>query len=381
MTTQNSAAPRSASRKKRLLAVCGLLLALSVILGALIWRYAQKNKIDLFPDSFGVPFRNFYEEELANSALSSDLAVFEGRLYVGCGDYGANTGPVQIASLAVGGGRWHLCSPLEDEQIKRFRVLGGDLVALGTDPREDWSLGNYYILDGGEWQTVRALPGGIHCFDAAQLGDLIFFGLGVTHESSPIVMFNGSEYLPIPFYKDGVCPYGEQNEIIRVYNLFIYRGQLYAFLSLDGEGGVTMELYLYDGGAFEFVSGVLPSEDMREVAVLGDSVFMVIGDTLLLTSNLTSFKALSLGSGYRVFDLISDGEAVYALASKKTTSGLFETSVFTVAPDGSYQKLAGVLARNIGGSFTKHDGSFFISLGSYDEITYPHTAGKIVKIK
>ena len=79
------------------------------------------------------------------SRRAEDLIIYDGHLYVGCGDYSANTGPVNVYSLDLSTYEWQMSQEaLEDEQIKRFLVLDGALCIPGTDPKGDWETGNYY---------------------------------------------------------------------------------------------------------------------------------------------------------------------------------------------------------------------------------------------
>ena len=153
-------------------------------------------------EDLGIPLAQAYADENKGHMLSrrsEDIAIFDGRLYVGCGDYSANTGPVNVYSMGLEDRKWKVSAEaLEDEQIKRFLVLDGKLCIPGTDPRGDWSMGNYYLLSDDAWQTHRVLPSGIHCFDGIEFEGNLFFGLGA--ESGSYGVFVGPKAVTVYCY-------------------------------------------------------------------------------------------------------------------------------------------------------------------------------------
>ena len=70
---------------------------------------------------------------------------------------------------------------VNDEQIARFRVIGGKLMVPGHDPKQPWSLGNFYVLGKAGWRKVCALSGGIHCYDLAGHDGALFAAMGRIH--------------------------------------------------------------------------------------------------------------------------------------------------------------------------------------------------------
>ena len=360
--------------KIRRIGICVLagLLIVAALLALGVLLVLKKNRIIFNYDDLGVPYAELYTDEQLNSRLSDDMTVYNGKLYVGGGDYDANTGPVYVMSYDLEKRAWEQSQePLPDEQIKRFRVLGGKLVTLGTDPKDDWNMGNYYLFDEGEWEILRVLPSGIHCFDAVEFDSMTFFGLGVSSGGYPAVSLDGEEYATVGFFKDGAPLDTSANEIIRVYNFFEFKDTLFAFLTLDkkDENGETvgyyMDLYSYGGNGFEFVSGSLPSEDMPDVATTENEAYFILNKTLLSTKNLTEFSAVNLGEGVKVSDVITDDGKIYVLGMREIREGYFETMVFEER-DGSFEKKFGLLTQAAAGSFCKDGKDFYISLGRRD---------------
>jgi hypothetical protein len=101
-----------------------------------------------------------------------DLALFNGRLYVGFGNASnegatANAGPVTLLTYHFGKGRWLEEATLPEEELSRFITHGNELWIPGADARGSWRWGNlYYRSAGGRfWWQERRLPRFIHFYD------------------------------------------------------------------------------------------------------------------------------------------------------------------------------------------------------------------------
>lgn len=113
-----------------------------------------------------------------------DLALFDGRLYVGVGNSSnegpsANAGPVPLYAYNLKQRRWQQEATLPEEQISRFLINGEYLWIAGEDPRGSWRWGNLYRRKGGNrlWRQQRRLPRFIHAHDlAVQQGHLVVAG-------------------------------------------------------------------------------------------------------------------------------------------------------------------------------------------------------------
>lgn len=93
-----------------------------------------------------------------------DLEVHDGKIWAGYGDYGANTGPITIASYDPASPDGFSASMVVDtEAALNLRSLGEDLVAPATDPR---SAADFAI--GSPWEQARPL-GATHVFDTTTL--------------------------------------------------------------------------------------------------------------------------------------------------------------------------------------------------------------------
>jgi hypothetical protein len=101
-----------------------------------------------------------------------ELAVFDGRVFAGYGDWGANTGPLAVDAWDIAMGDWVHEATLVTESTWVLRVLGDRLVAPFIDPAGNH--GDLAVRAAGSatWTTHvlgEGTAGSLHCFDAATL--------------------------------------------------------------------------------------------------------------------------------------------------------------------------------------------------------------------
>ena len=370
--------------KKAIIIILACVLCLSALAASIVGLVLAKNKI-VKPTDLGVPYLDIYASELVNSRLSDDMTVFDGRLYVGGGDYGANTGPVYVMSYDLERGVWEKSGEaIPDEQIKRFAFVDGELAILGTDPKEDWTLGNYYVLRDGKWETLRVLPSGIHCFDYVEFEGEGFFGLGVNSGDYPVARFDGESYTAVRFFKDDEPLDTSLYEAVRVYNLFEYSGELYAFFTFDKEGedgakDYYMDLYRYNGEVFEYAFGSLSAEDMPDIVTTDSAAYFVMNHALLATHDLTGFSVIFPDKNVRVSDIIESDGSIFVLGWKPVSQNYYEIIVFE-ENNGGLEKRFGFFAYATAGSFCKDGDIFYVSLGEREHPALVRDAGRVVAI-
>ncbi len=99
-----------------------------------------------------------------------DMHHFNGRIYIGSGDYWDNSGPTDV--WTYDGNSFIKEYTVDDEMIFDFFEFENKLFIPGNDATEDWSFENIYINDPNRvpnpgWIKLRTLPGGLHSFDVA----------------------------------------------------------------------------------------------------------------------------------------------------------------------------------------------------------------------
>ena len=283
----------------------------------------------------GIPTAQRYTEGV--SARSPwDMAIFDDKLYIGSGDYDANSGPVDMWCYDLDSETWINSGTLLEEEIDRFCFIDNRLVVPGTDPQEDWSFGNYYVLDNGKWVKYRNIPGGLHTFDIVEFDNMIFAGLGVSSGSYPIVCSadSGKTFNTVPFQKDGKNIQTSDSQKVRVYDLFLFKNTLYATF-MYGDSEITYDLYKYEDGVFtydnqwygkihqiKFTNNIISGK-----AEFGDNMFFTTG-YLYATNDMRNFTRITFPDSQTVYDICKDGKYLYALCGNKLEDGKYNVSVY-----------------------------------------------------
>lgn len=101
----------------------------------------------------------------SNSVLN--LWPYEGRLYVGHGEWTTNLGPTDVLSVGPEGDVVTHLENAPTEAFNVFREIDGWLYAPYTDPK-GMGFGGYATNEGGEWRAVTMNLSMVHTFDVAK---------------------------------------------------------------------------------------------------------------------------------------------------------------------------------------------------------------------
>ncbi len=321
----------------------------------------------------GIPTAERYKEGI--SARSPwDMAIFDDKLYIGSGDYDTNSGPVDMWCYDLESETWSNSGTLLEEEIDRFCFIDGKLAVPGIDPQEDWSLGNYYILDNNQWIKYRSISGGLHTFDIVEFNNMIFAGLGVSSGSCPIVCSTdgGKTFNPVPLQKNGKDIQTSDSQKVRVYDLFLFKNTLYAAF-MYGDSEITYDLYKYEDGVFEydnqwygkihqikFTNNIIAGK-----AAFGDNMFFTTG-YLYATEDMRNFTRITFPDSQTVYDICKDEKYLYALCGSEQDEGKYKISVYR--NDGksttNFHKLFNFVYEVPPLSISCQDESFFIGMGN-----------------
>ena len=317
-------------------------------------------------------------EDYADDALSRspwDMIFFEGRLYVGGGDYGANTGPVKIWAYDPEAGEWTDSGSVPDEEADRFAVIGGRLALAGTDPTDGWEYGNYYVHDGEGWRVERVLPDGIHNFDLREYDGMLFAALGVPSGKYPVVCSTdgGRTFSFVPFERDGELLCTSETAVLRVYDLIEGADGLYVMLRMDEIS--SYGLYKYDGGRFVFVdelkgrlSGrVFTNRPMPAREYVDGKVYFTVG-RLYSTVDFGEINEVELSEGGQVADLYLCGGRLYALSGNERADGSYSASVWVKEREGDeFFRLCELECGGMPLSLAVDGSEFYIGVGGMNE--------------
>ena len=350
-----------------------VLLAMTMIFSPLVSDSKLTDESEILYTELGIPLELYYEQT-TSSVIPWDLEIYDEKLYIGAGDYDENTGPVYSMCFDIEKNEWQTVGTLPDEQISRFCQIDGKLIAVGTDPKDDWSLGNYYILGDSGWETVRSIPNGIHNFDMVKFDGKTFCGLGVDEGYSPIAYStDGQNFEAALMQKNGenLSTFGKT--YTRVYDFLQLENELYAVYTYTENGERHIELYKYnvENGIFEFASDVSTTFErlktsydfIRAKAFFEGKAYFSMGN-LYCTENMTEFEKIDVGERNAVCDLYFDGKRLYALVGAKNDNGKFDVTVSEIKN--------GVLVESFSFEYDSppmslavHDGVYYIGIGNY----------------
>ena len=318
-----------------------------------------------------------------------DMCVWDGALYVGGGDFDANTGPLPIYRLDLETNKWSASELLPEEEFNRFSVLGDRLTVPGIDPKEGWELGNYYVLTDGVWEQKRVLPNGAHCFDLVEFDGRIYAGLGVPDTESPIVSSDdgGETFSPVGMQKDGEKVDTTGLDTVRVYDLFVLGGRLYASFLYGNEAPYSYELYRFEDGVFVFDNDWNGKVKRRAISYrmicekveYNDRLYIATGN-LYATTDLDEMTVVTFPYSASVFDLTVEGGRLYALCGRRQDDGLVRVSVWRKSGTGVaiFVQLFNFEYPVAPISFAVRDGVFYI--GMSDTANENDLNGMILKI-
>jgi hypothetical protein len=122
-------------------------------------------------------------ETTAAARQIKDIGVRGDRLYLGYGDYTANTGPTDIAWVTTSGVTGSDLT-VPTEEINTYRAFRGHLFAPWIDPTGCGtctpSNGGYSTSDANAWHNVHVAPAG-HVYDYTELGTSRFLAGAIAY--------------------------------------------------------------------------------------------------------------------------------------------------------------------------------------------------------
>lgn len=325
--------------------------------------------------NLGIPLESYYDTGIP-ARTAWDVEIFDQKLFVGSGDYDANSGPVEIYSYDLQTENWQHTGTLPDEQADRFIIIDDTLMIPGCDPRGSWDYGNLYRYSDGQWQTLRNIPGGIHQFDLIQYEDALFVGLGVSPGNSPIAVSHdgGNTFQTVPMYKDGQLLHNfvENNALARIYDFFMLDNELYAFYYQYAVDSRAMEIYRYESNAFYYHSSLPEKLSYNRTSYqvfnaksnFDGKVYFSTGN-LYVTEDLKTASRIPLGDNEIVTDLRNIDGKLYACSIAENSDGSYRTSIWVKYPYSTdrFKKVFYFTYDCPAQSFTYQNGFFYFGTG------------------
>jgi hypothetical protein len=207
-------------------------------------NYTQANKLPAPCYLLELSSVGFPTMEKANEARRiNDLSIFDNKLYLGCGDAVANTGPTDVIYYDFVKKEFVNEFAVDDEAIYTYKIVDNKLMIPGTDATEDWSFGNIYILSDTGWIKHRTIPKGLHVIDLASFSGKLFAStITEADVGEKTKLYFGGVFCSSDTGKTWKLSYATQSDNQNVYHMedfVIYKNKLYAFPY--AHGSLTIE--------------------------------------------------------------------------------------------------------------------------------------------
>lgn len=294
--------PRGVRRRTAAVALAAVVVGAGVALAPPATAADATTPLPLTPFAVAEGART---QSTAEGRKVSDLLIDGGRLFAGYGDYGANTGPIDLYSydLTSAAATRHITVPTED--IDAIVRVGDALYAPYIDPRDGWDEPVGFASDrSGQWRTEGVAPM-VHVYDVASTDGTNLFLAGSSHDAA-----TGTAYAAIWYSADGTSDWrlvqrrdSGAGDYTRYYWMEAVDGRLYTSAVLDAGLG---PLERWDAGTWSTVR-----EDSSAFWAYEADQVQSIGHDIV---------SYGWGSSVRVFD---------------TRTATFVSPTYDIAPGGA----------------------------------------------
>jgi len=125
-----------------------------------------------------------------------DMQAFNNKIYIGSGDFLANTGPVPISAYDTQTSQFvtepvlnsNEGTSVDEEQINEFDVVNNQIYIPGTDPRD--SNGEFYRLEPTGWTKYPTINNAVHDWSMSAFNNQLFIAINSIGNGSPIDISN-----------------------------------------------------------------------------------------------------------------------------------------------------------------------------------------------
>ena len=345
-------------------------------------------------ENMGIPSEDAYTQAQITSRVPWDMVISDDKLYLGGGDYGANTGPVDIWCMDLSTKEWSVSGSLNDEAIGKFITVGERVYAPGFDAKNStWEYGNYHWLEKGVWNTNPLLPDAVHNFDIIQYEDQLFFAIGTGNAAtSPVKKSSddGATFSDVSFIKNGTSLFdNSQFDFTRVYDFFLTDQGLYCMLLAVTDGvAPSYDFYHYSDDAFHFISThsqiKLNIKSMKQEPISSKVTYKgscyIAAWYLSRTSDFQTVEQIVLPRNEVAIDLLVDHDRLYVL-SAELKDEYCTVRIYAYIYNSFFYPVASFDASNLPASFVKYNNTFYIGLnkrgydkdiaGSIHQVTVP----------
>lgn len=298
-----------------------------------------------------------------------DMVVYQGRIYIGSGDFWANTGPVAIYSFKHGEKDFTLEYTAPDEMVSKFYVFDDKLVVPGNDPRESWDLGNLYVKDQGKWRKLRTIPRGVHCFEMTAINGTLIARIGTDH--TPMLLMSGDwgkRWAPIIFDSPPECLFslGGRARGINWDTALgtIENGVYYSEEIIPRRNKLSdqVPMYAYFGRLYHLAHPQVFHGYVVGASMMGSSMNDAPYPLCIVPPGESRVAIVEAFKDETVLDVCVQGDALYVLCTRPK-NGKYENSIYSTADVQSFKCEVTFTADTFARSFVRVDDVFYVGLG------------------
>jgi len=236
-----------------------------------------------------------------NTATGKQIATlfpWKGKLYAGYGDYGANTGPINIYAFDPDSQKFMNVWQANTEAIYNFRAYNGRVFAPAIDRKSYTKPGDYTMLDTNGIRGDYNFSGSssTHVFGVALLNDTVLYMVDSQEERAAVWQSkdNGITWKTI-HYDTAIS--GNSEDFARYYFAGVYRGKLYV-QAVDYYGSLHPYSEVWDGMQWE-----------RDTSIFGSSTYAFGSRPDTFAGKMVLLSPPSGPNGYSSLLRVFDGEA------------------------------------------------------------------------
>ena len=362
--------PCSASRYERVeldshLRITTLGAALLALLSATAWAVPRRRQEALNRHSTFRYLATHPEAALQPTAFGRTiqaLTVWDGKLYSGYGDYGANTGPIDLTPMNLTTGTFAASPVLTDqtEEVDRFRKINGHLFVPSIDPRgavstdyaEGSRAGNKVSWKQYGPSDNNTGVGMTHTFDVVTLTGTDLWLIGSQGYDAVVYrsLNSGATWVKMLSVPPAATVPGD---FARFYFAGVLNHRLYV-QAVNYYAGQDRRSYVFDGTSWSRGPDLLPDGfGYHSSTFAGKLIYMQVGSIVAL-SGLMSFNGRRVTSSHApvpFYDYAIGGRHLYGLAA---AGAIYRTSDLR-----TWSKLA-IVAPSSARSITEYKGTIYV---------------------
>jgi hypothetical protein len=260
----------------------------------------------------------------------ADLAILNGELYTGYGDYNANTGPINVTSMNLSTKKFTNYLSMAGEEISNYRIVNGSLYAPNIDPRVAWTANTGYATNaGGKWVMKDVTPF-IHVFDVTSSDGKDLWLAGSISEADGKTSAGGAIKRSVDGGKTWTIERVSKTtpaltgELDRYYWVEAVNGKIYTGPNTS-TNGVTNPVEVWDKGVWSTITNNTdipgPTSGIDTIVFKNKIVYNFGASISYIDTNLNTIVKGHQYLGL-VKDLYVDGDFIYALSDQ----GLWKSS-------------------------------------------------------